>query len=103
MTTYTIEHFLTILTCRITNEDRKAQARALKTGRAFNHYALSHMLGADKRVHDSVRKVWASSTSEAFKLLQSAIEKEFTRMRWRDRLLRDIDRYVATGKKPKLH
>src|SRR5947208_10544457 len=43
------------LVSAMTEEDRRDEARARKTGRHFNHYRLAHLIGAAQRATEAAK------------------------------------------------
>lgn len=87
----TVGTFLLVLTSKLTQWD----ARYNKSP-----YALGIMLGAADEVRQEVEHLLESDRPEDLRKLQVSIERHFTRMRWRDSVLKQIDDFIATGKKP---
>lgn len=89
----TVGMFLIVLTSELTKWDQKY-------GR--NPYGLGIMLGAADEVRGEVESFVDSDKPEDLRKLMASIEDHFTTMRWRDSVLRQIQKFIDTGKKPTL-
>jgi len=88
----TVGTFLLVLTSKITQWDAKYGGP----------YSLGLMLEAANRVRDEVVNQIDSDRPDDLRKLQHAIQDNFSPMRWRDSVLKQIEEYITKGKLPTL-
>lgn len=89
----TVGMFLVVLRSELTKWDAKYNR---------SPYGLGLMLEAAQAVEEEVTDVLDSADPTDLRRLAASIEDHFTKMRWRDSVLRQIEKYIATGKLPTL-
>lgn len=98
-----VETFITILSSHLTQYDQAETTREVKRGGRGNFYRLGHLLGAVGKVRDDLAKVADNEDEASLALLKASITKHF-----QDtyppvkKLLKQIDVFLATGKKPSI-
>lgn len=98
----TVENFLHVLSSKMTQWDIQLSKFEERRGHA-NIYRLGLLLEAVSKVRDSIpASMMQDSSPAAMAVLKQAIEREFTVTRQRDAVLRQIDNYLQTGKRPTL-
>ena len=76
--------------------------RDMKKGIATNPYALGHMLGAAQKVEAEVKGVLNNDDEESLRKLQKSLKHHFTGTSPVAYTSKAIDKYIATGKIPKI-
>lgn len=98
----TVAGFAAILTGYITQWDMQEQARASKKGRPFNHYALTHLLGAVHKAEDSLGAgAKSSSEPETLERFKAAITRGLHDAPYVRKTIQQIDEYLKSGKAPR--
>ena len=72
------------LVSAMTEEDRRDEARARKTGRHFNHYRLAHLIGAAQRATE------ACSASQDAQLFARHVAEQLCAAPWLTRYFLSI-------------
>ncbi len=93
----TVKGFLTILVGRLTQYDKKLDAKQP------NIYRLGLLFAAKEKVEARVKRYLDDSTPQALDALKEALTKEFLvdHMPPVKAVMKMIDEYLATGKAPK--
>lgn len=98
----TVQVFLYVLKSKITQADAAQMKRDLKRGIASNPYALGLMLDAAKKVENEVKAALHSDDEQDLRKLQKVLKRHFTDVSPVKYTIKAIDKYIATGKIPKI-
>jgi hypothetical protein len=97
-----VGYFSLYLSHLLTQYDRREMARETKRGNRGNIYRLGHLLGALHKVDAAIKSVKDSKDPKDFEVLRTAVLHEFTDFPPRRALLKALDKYLETGKRPKI-
>ena len=98
----TVAVFLMVLSSKIVQSDAAQMKRDMKRGIASNPYALGHMLAAKDKVEAEVKSVLHNDDEESLRKLQKSLKRHFTGTSPVAYTSKAIDKYIATGKIPKI-
>lgn len=92
-----VSTFLLVLSSKLTQYDAREQRKH------YNIYRLGHLLGAAEKVQKDMRGLESRSDPEAMARLKASIARRFTLpFRPASAVIRQIDAWVTSGKKPSL-
>ena len=103
----TVAYMSVVMGGKLVAKDRADQKRAAKAGRHFNHYALSHWLGANAKAQKGCPQ--ESASPAALRCYRDGLHREFT-THYRTgeidfaparAMAKAIDLYLTTGKVPR--
>lgn len=98
----TVQVFLYVLKSKIVQSDRAQMKRDLKRGFPSNPHALGLMLDAAKKVEHEVHGELHKDDEASLRKLQKAIQRRFNDVSPVRYTVKAIDKYLATGKIPKI-
>lgn len=99
----TVETFLMVLRSKLTQYDKRLGSGESKRGGMPNIYRLGHYLKAAQDVEDAVSSIKTKDDPESLQSLKRAITQSFgASMSPVKATLKQIDDYIASGKKPTL-
>ena len=97
-----VSTFLMILTSYLTQYDEKEIAKETKKGGEGNIYRLGLMFQTSDKVKHDVHAFLDSDTPDAMEALKASLGRRFNALRPVDKLIKQIDAWVESGKLPKL-
>jgi len=99
----TVETFLMVLRSKLTQYDKRLGSGESKRGGMPNIYRIGHYLKAAQDVEDAVSSIKTKDDPESLQSLKRAIAQSFgATMPPAKATLKQIDDYIASGKKPTL-
>ena len=103
MNTATVKDFLTILTGKLTQYDKRLYEKEQAKGHVPNQYRLSLLLQAKQEVEEKVSKYLDSDTPEAMEALKKALHEHFhvESMSPTSGLIKQIDAWVNEKQLPR--
>jgi hypothetical protein len=98
----TVENFIMVMSSKLTQYDQRLSKGEMKRGGMPNIYRLGHFFKALDHVKTDTRSIAKSDKQADLEKLMASLGRRFTDFPPRRAVLKQIDQFIATGKKPSL-
>jgi len=96
-----VKVWLFVLGSKLTQYDQRVSKNEAKRGNV-NIYRLGHLLKAKQEIEKSLKSILDKDDSQSLDRLKKEMDSHFTGLSPVNFVKRSIDKYIATGKLPKI-